>query len=163
MYTINFLYWVNTATISSAIFKNFANTNARGDAIGGLITNYSHNPSTYYTNTNSGVYVDIGFGDTPPTSNDYKLEDSNACDTPTLTFISNGYPSNYTYPYIRNVTTTYVNNSGSDVTVKEIGLVQKGSTANNNEQNVLITRNVLDTPIVVPNGSQVSFTVSLEI
>lgn len=163
MFTKNFLYWTSTNTLSTSIFKTFANTSQNAGNVGGLLTNYNHNTSSYYANATAGSYVDVGFGNTPPTSDDYKLEDSNACDTPTLTFISNGYPSINTYPYVRNVTTTYANNSGSDVTIKEIGLVSKSGTANSKQNNMLITRTVLDTPIVVPNGSQIAVTVSLEI
>lgn len=129
--------------------------------IGNNIAGGALNANAYYSNSNTGMYVDIGFGNTAPASNDYKLADSNACDTPTLTFVSSAVAR--TYPDIRNVTTVYRNDTGSDVIVNEIGLVTKGSSSNNDAYNGLLSRTVLDTPITVAAGETKAFTIALEV
>lgn len=151
----NFIKW----TIST-VLKSFANTDIGTNNYGGNITQFS-TYSSYYINSSSGRYVDIGFGDTPETQSDYKLADSNACDTPTLTWVSS--VESRDYPSIRTVTSTYRNDTGSDVIVKEVGMVTHGGGASNNAYNALLTRKVLDTPVTVAAGEVKAFTVSLDV
>lgn len=156
----NFIYWTQNNVGS---YRNFlGNTTTQGN-VGGNITGYANAVNCYYTNNVSGSYVDVGFGNTSETADDYKLANSNAIDTPTLTFISNGYVTAGTYPYLRNLTTTYSNDTGNDVTITEIGYAQKSGQANNGAYNCLLTRTVLDTPIIVPAGKTVSVTITMEI
>lgn len=155
----NFLKW----STSNIAVTNMNGTSSTTSQIGGNIISNVNNVNSYYSNATAGSYVDVGFGNTPETQSDYKLAISNAVDTPTLTFISNGFVAQGTYPYMRNLTTTYVNNSGNDVTITEIGYVQKTNTANAPTGNALLSREVLDTPILVPNGQQVSITISFEL
>ena len=151
----NFINWS-----ASTVLKSFSNvdigTNASGGNISSLYTN-----SVYYTNTQMGRYVDVGFGNTAPTSSDYKLEDSNACDTPTLTWISSIEARQY--PSLRSVTSVYRNDTGSNVVVKEIGMVTHGNGASNNAYNALLTRTVLDSPITVAPGEVKAFTITLDV
>lgn len=156
----NFLKWAN---FSSASLVSMSGSSVSTSQMGGGIAGYVNNVSAYYSNNASGSYVDVGFGNTPESQSDNKLAISNAVDSPALTFISNGFVANGTYPYLRNLTTTYVNNSGNDVTITEIGYVQKGGQANNAGYNALMSREVLDTPILVPSGQQVSITISFEL
>ena len=156
----NFIRWTQSY---EATPKNFLGNNTSQANIGGNITGYINSVNSYYTNAASGSYVDVGFGNTPETADDYKLANSNAIDTPTLTFISNGYVTAGTCPYIRNLTTTYSNDTEDDVTITEVGYVQKAARANDGAYNCLLTRTVLDTPIVALAGKQVAVTVSLEI
>lgn len=116
--------------------------------------NYVHYTSTANTN---GWWVDIGFGDTAPTASDYKLADSNALDNPTLNFVSG---TNYrpTGKLIA-LTGTFQNNTTNAVTVKEVGLCSRNGTQANN---VLLVREVLDTPIVMAPGEIRSFTIALD-
>lgn len=155
----NFMRWI----LNSQTYVNFTGTTTSQTNMGGNITSYSNNVNSYFSNGTSGSYVDVGFGNTPETENDYKLANSNAIDTPTLTFISNGYVASSTYPYIRNLTTTYANNTGNDVTITEVGYVQKGTGASSGTSNILFTRTVLDTPITVPAGSTVAVTITMEV
>lgn len=156
----NFLKWAN---YSSTSLVSMSGANVSTSQMGGGIAGYVNNVSSYYSNNASGSYVDVGFGNTPESQSDNKLAISNAIDSPVLTFISNGFVANGTYPYLRNLTTTYANNSGNDVTITEIGYVQKGGQANNAGYNALMSREVLDIPILVPSGQQVSITISFEL
>lgn len=156
----NFLKWAN---FSSASLVSMSGSSVSTSQIGGGLAGYVNNTNSYYSSNSAGSYVDVGFGNTPETQSDNKLAISNAIDSPTLTFISNGFVANGTYPYLRNLTTTYANNSGNDVTITEIGYVQKGGQASNAGYNALMSREVLDTPILVPSGQQVSITISFEL
>jgi len=156
----NFIYWTQN---NVGTYKNFLGNDTTQANIGENITNYSNAVNCYYTNNLRGSYVDVGFGNTPETADDYKLANSNAIDTPKLTFISNGFVTAGTYPYIRNLTTTYSNDTENYVTITEVGYVQKAAQASNGGYNCLLTRTVLDTPIFVPAGKSVSVTITMEI
>lgn len=117
--------------------------------------------NVYYNNGASGYYVDVGFDDTAPTVNDYKLGDSNAIDTDKLTWVSSA--SVNTVPYIRMVSSTYRNDGSDAVVVKEIGIVSKTSAANMKSRNGLLTHSVLSTPVTIAPGETYTFTISLEI
>lgn len=155
----NFMNWIQ----NNVSYTSFAGGNVSQGSMGGNITGNANNVNCYYSTGVGGSYVDVGFGNTPATENDYKLANSNAVDTPTLTFISNGYVAAGTYPYIRNLTTTYSNDSANDVTITEIGYAQKSTAVNASGSNVLLVREVLDTPILVPAGKTVSVTITMEV
>lgn len=159
MQLTNYLKW----HFSNQNFTSFGGGSITQVNGGGNVTAYANNASSFFSNNTAGSYIDVGFGNTPEDKDDYKLAVSNAVDSPVLTFISNGFVASATYPYIRNLTTTYANNSGSDITITEVGYAQKANTANSTAHNVLLTRTVLDTPIIVPNGKQVAITISLEL
>ena len=151
----NFINWS-----ASSVLKSFANADINTTRQGGNITTLYAN-SSYYTNNLQGRYVDIGFGDTPETSTDYKLADSNAVDSPTLTWVVSSEAR--VYPSLRVVSSTYRNDTGSDVIVKEVGMVTHGSGVSDNSYNALLTRTVLDTPIIVAAGETKTFTISLDV
>lgn len=118
---------------------------------------------SYYNQSvgnNGGIYVDVGFGDTAPALTDYKLADSNAVDTPTLTHVSGSFLNDF--PYIRSAISIYRNDTSSDVTVKEIGLCSKTQTASNPARTALLARTVLPEPVVIAPGETYSFTYSVE-
>lgn len=117
----------------------------------------------YFANSQSGMYVDVGFGNTPETSGDYKLSDSNAIgdNAGKLTWISS-VPSTK-YPALRTVISSYRNNTGEDVTIREIGIATKGGSINQPTYNVLLTRKVLESPVVVHPGETVTFTEAIEL
>ena len=113
--------------------------------------------ATHYTLNGQGWYCDVGFDDTAESYEDYKLGDSNAYDTPTLTFVS-GTTIN-TAPAIRVTITVYKNNTENAVVVKELGMVVKTTnTASNPACNALFARTVLEHPITVPAGAAMAFT-----
>lgn len=137
--------------------------------IAGNASNYStlsiaSNPGTagYYSTSGYGWYVNVGYGDTAVDKDDYKLADDNIIDTQALTYI--GGAVSLTTPSIRTVVTTYRNDSGATVVVKELGLVGKSfNSASATNRNVMIARKVLATPITVPNGVTMSFTYSIDL
>ena len=137
--------------------------------IAGNSSNYSalsivSNPSLagYYSASGYGWYVNVGFGNTPVDKSDYKLADDNIMDTQLLTYVTGAV--SLASPTIRTVITTYRNDSGSAVVVKELGLVGKSyNTASQTNRNVMIARKVLDNPITVPNGATMSFTYSIDL
>jgi hypothetical protein len=50
------------------------------------------------------------------------------------------------------MTRVFTNNSGADITVKEFGLLAKGKDNTDNPRSFLIARDVLSTPITIPDG-----------
>jgi hypothetical protein len=50
------------------------------------------------------------------------------------------------------LTRVFTNNSGADVTVKEMGLLAKGKDNTDNPRSWLIARDVLTSPITIPDG-----------
>jgi hypothetical protein len=50
------------------------------------------------------------------------------------------------------MTRVFTNNSGADITVKEMGLLTKGKDNTDNPRSFLIARDVLSTPITIPDG-----------
>lgn len=141
---------------------NIAGVNFSGLTNGGNISIVSY-PTTggWYDNTSYGRYVDVGFGNTSVTKDDYKLANSNTIDNRTLTWIASQL-TNVT-PSITTAITTYRNDTSTDVVVTELGIVIKninGATRPNN--NYLLARKVLDTPITVPAGATMAFTYSID-
>jgi len=99
-----------------------------------------------------GYGIVIGSGDAPVNIDDYNLDTKiphgdesgkmhyNATTVESPAKTNNGY----TFRVIR----TFTNNSGGDITIKEIGLIAK-----HRMNNYLIARDVLSSPVTVPNGT----------
>lgn len=110
-------------------------------------------PMAYMSgNGYSSLAGNIAFGtdDTPVTFNDYKL-------TNLKYFTINGSPTCDGITYDATTKTfsnifrcNYTNDTGADITVKEIGVTTV--------QNCLIYREVLETPFTVPAGKTFTFT-----
>lgn len=103
----------------------------------------------------SGVIV--GSGNTTATENDYCLE--NQITGLTATNSNSIYYDADNYRFIQRVEFTISNNTGNDVTIKEIGRVcscntssTRGNTTSSNAKCFLIDRTVLDAPVEIPNG-----------
>ena len=109
----------------------------------------------------------IGTGTSPPTANDYNLEQP----------ISNGTGSgemeygsiSYIQPTIINTNTTtfqisqtYQNNSGATITVSEVGMEINLFNVSSSTY-VLISHDLLSSPVAVPNGGvlAVRYTISV--
>ena len=95
--------------------------------------------------------IGVGTGDTPVTYGDYKLDNIIA-----LT------QSNYNVENIKDENGEEIglslkvvcdNTTGSDVTIKEIGVYSGCNTNTSNGIPFLVMREVLNTPVTVPNGS----------
>lgn len=106
----------------------------------------------------SVTFIGIGTGTTAATEDDYKLEapvTGVTCDS-TITAIG-GNDSKKTY------TATFSNTTDADVVVTEIGFLTNfyynSSTGNND--NFLLDRIVLDTPITIPAGESKAITYEL--
>lgn len=104
--------------------------------------------------------VAIGSGDTAPTENDYTLETQITGISATQSFSTVVDAENE--KYVLRYDYTITNDTGNDITIKEIGLFArfsttgtKGSTpssSNSDKKSVMIDRTLLDTPVVIANG-----------
>ena len=108
------------------------------------------------TNSSSqGTYIRVGTGTTAPTEDDYNLETWNSdivCDS-----ISSAYTPNSTKSY----TATFSNTTANDVQVTEIGLfvtMAIFTDSATNDEDVLLDRTILSTPITIPAGQSKSIT-----
>jgi len=62
------------------------------------------------------------------------------------------------------VTRTFTNNSGSSITVSEVGIIAWSGTGTlQTNQYYLITHDLLPTPITVPNGSSISTSYEIQV
>lgn len=121
--------------------------------------NYQYN---YYTASALGWFLDVGFGSTSPTFNDYKLENSNSMDNAVLTHV-NGQVFNTANVDIKAVQSTYKNNTENNVTVTELGIIGKNSNANSKAGCVLIARVVLNDPVTIPPGGICAFQYRIQV
>lgn len=107
--------------------------------------------------TDSVTFIRIGTGTTAATENDYKLEapvTGVTCDS-VITAIS-GNDSKKTY------TATFSNTTDADVVVTEIGfLTNFYYYSSSDNDNFLLDRIVLDTPITIPAGESKAITYEL--
>jgi hypothetical protein len=99
--------------------------------------------------TNYGIVV--GSSDTPVTRDDYKLGSQilHGTGTGQLTYgaVSIDAPVAYGTGYLIRVVRVFTNNSGADITVKEIGIYSYSTS-----YYFCIIRDVLTTPVTIPNG-----------
>jgi len=125
-----------------------------GTTLGLPNINSGSDPLMYVeANEKEGAYgIVIGSGDSPVNIDDYDLDTKishgdeagkmhyNATTVESTAKINNGY--------IFRIIRTFTNNSGGDITVKEIGIIAK-----HRENKYLIARDVLSSPVTVPNGA----------
>jgi hypothetical protein len=101
--------------------------------------------------TSYGIVV--GSSDTPVTRDDYRLGSQIAHGSGTgqlmYSAMSHDAPTPYSTGYLTRAMRVFTNNSGGDVTVKEVGVVIYYT---NNPYYFLIIRDVLSTPVTIPNG-----------
>lgn len=130
----------------------------------GLASMASTNDNCSYSGTGSNAYyVIIGAGDTPVDFNDYDMADSSVLGTGKM------ISSNQTAAWVKEtgdtLTTTWTNTSDAAITIKEVGVAFKNSsTANSKGANILVSRQLLSTPVTIqPNESYVfSYTISVK-
>lgn len=138
---------------------------------GGLTNNGSArtlgytNPTTpgYFSSVqNGGMTLDIGFDDTVPTLEDYRLGDGNYANRK-LTIVSQVRNKTADTTCL-SLTLSAQNTSEAPVTVKEIGLyVYQSPSSNVVNYWILVARSVLDTPVTIGVGETYAFTYSIEI
>jgi hypothetical protein len=125
-----------------------------------------------YTNASPpvGLYMILGSGDTPPTPDDYKLD--NWIPTTELS-VQNYYgtgPILESPPsYMLSITTSYKNNTNENITVKEIGIARSfllpfksENTTNYEIRHILLVRDVLQNPVIIKPGEITSFTIVIK-
>lgn len=124
-----------------------------------LSFNSSSVPPTYYNFTmNSNFYpnyrgIVFGSGTTPPQKTDYKIENHIADG---LTYSNN---STSTANNVANWVQTVQNTSSEPITISEVGLFcALGST----HLCVLLTRTVLDNPVVLQPNDVKTFTITID-
>lgn len=92
--------------------------------------------------------IKVGTGTTTPTQNDYNMQ--NEATGITCDATSTGFTSNLTKTY----TATFSNSTASDINITELGLFVQDY----NENDILLDRTVLSTPITIPAGQSKSIT-----
>lgn len=98
----------------------------------------------------------VGSGNTAPTVNDVALE--SRITTLQKASSSSALAANYGDNFTITASTTYINNTGSDITVSELGVVANSAS---DALTILLAREVID-PVVIPaNGGQKTFTVTI--
>lgn len=119
--------------------------------------------SDFYSDTGTvEVYVPFsrgiafGSGTTPPQKTDYKLENYI---TTGLTYSGNN--TNLT-DGVANWVQTVQNTSTAQITITEVGLFSKNSRSGQNYTVFLLTRTVLDTPVVLQPNEVKTFTITID-
>lgn len=143
-----------------------AYTNRAGSALTG---NYGYNIlqalatpralNSYGSSADKGATILLGTGDTTPTSSDYAL-DTDVTDQ--FTYVS-GISSGVGSGNVASITEVYQNTSNDSITIKEIGLLTGIPYQWQSGGYVLLTRKVLDTPIVIGAGKTYSFNITLSL
>ena len=118
---------------------------------------FNNNCPTVKTYTGSNIRpldhisIVVGSGDVAPTYDDYKMGNPLDLSTVTQSYSTNGG--------VMTFVKTFKNDSGSEVTVKEVGLF---GTPENYGCCVVLTRTVLSSPVTIANGETKTFTVVVD-
>ena len=97
------------------------------------------------------ISIVVGSGDVAPTYDDYKMGNPLNLSTVTQSYSTN----NGVMTFVK----TFKNDSGSEVTVKEVGLF---GTPDDYNCCVVLTRTVLSSPVTIANGETKTFTVVVD-
>lgn len=116
-------------------------------------------PTDYMTTNNSRYYpnyrgIVFGSGTTPPQKTDYKIENHIADG---LTYFNNGTSETNN---IVNWIQTVQNTSSEPITISEVGLFSSGGGPY--DICVLLTRTVLDNPVVLQPNEVKTFTITID-
>ena len=163
-FVANFLYLLgsfladtqyNWTDVSGTVQQFYSGSVSLSD----ILNAHTGNPS------NSGIMV--GTGTATPTPGDYKLGNLIASGTTSGTL-------NYSNPTFNQpsvsgnttsmtITQSYQNQSGASITVTEVGLVAVTDNNSNTNDSVLITHDLLSSPITVANLSilEITYTISI--
>lgn len=137
-------------------------TNMQGDSV----TTNAYARSTYsFINslnhirtdptTDSITFIRVGTGTIEPTEDDYRLSFASgiSCDSVTTSIGGNASKKLYT--------ATFSNNTAADVVITEIGFFTNFFYTSSSNDNFLLDRIVLDTPITIPAGESKAITYEL--
>lgn len=139
-------------------------------SVAGFVKIY-HANHVLYTAPLSPQNICIGTGNTPVTYDDYTLS-GEILDNQKLTYIS--YKINYDAEgrkVSKTVTYTYTNETDSNITISEWGLFRQWRTNNgssavlfsNSAYNILLYREVLETPITIEPGTSATLKFKIDI
>ena len=158
--TEKYIYYESSTTIDGVIFRTITNyksgTSHKNDGYNQFGCAYGRvdngNPESITKFSYMGIpLIGVGTGDTPVTYEDYKLNNIIALPQSNFNIVDikdeSGEAIGLSLKVVCNNTT------GSDVTIKEIGVYSGCYTKTNNGIPFLVMREVLHTPVSVPNGS----------
>lgn len=143
--------------------KNMAGSATQNSICGTISYFGSTSTACHYCGSSSGTfYVMIGGGDTPPTKDDYDMADTSIVASDKMR--SMYQTASYTTNSGATVTTQWKNFSSSPITIKELGLAYKRSSATYDKSvNILWARKVLETPVTVQPGETYAFSYNLKV
>jgi hypothetical protein len=130
-------YPLHIATSYSPYYMNLSTLGDAGDVTQGIIVGTSDTPNTLTTYALGGK-ISHGSGSGQLVYGAETLED-----------VTN--PSGNDLQF--RITRTFTNNSGSTITVKEVGLLVKKYDASISSKSFLVARDVLPSPVDVPDGA----------
>jgi len=137
------------------------------------------------TNNDSSYGIVVGTGTTPPTPNDFALENQIVNGTSTGQLVYNAHtvspagasggigpssttptsgvltPSGNTTSV--QVSRTFQNQSGASITVSEVGIISQTEVWSVNSYTILIIHDLLSSPITIPNMSILSITYTISV
>ena len=119
-----------------------------------IVCNRASGGSNYANVLYNGFVLFVGDGTTEPADTDYKLANAVELDVVSASCIHNANGKTY-------VSRTFTNNTGANVTIKELGCYLFSSQvvdATNSTPIVMIGRTVLETPVTIANGDSQTFT-----
>lgn len=116
---------------------------------------YEAQNASMYTSVMSSLHVEAGIGTTPASSTDYAITNPNAGLTAVHRSNTLGSDPNASQDYVGIFTATYRNNTESDITVNEVGLV--GNPSGVSAWYVLAAREVIE-PVTIAPGEAYTFT-----
>jgi hypothetical protein len=147
--------------------QSINNVNTSG-AQYGISLNDTMNINASSNNSNYGIQ--IGSGTSAPTIIDHSLSQviSNGTSIGQMQYgavsVTGAVTNTSTNTGYFTVTRTFTNNSGSSITVSEVGLVAwSGNYTGQTNQFYLILHDLLPTPITVPNGSSLSISYEIQV
>jgi len=162
--TSKYLYFGGTSTTGGVTYRNIINSSATSTNVTsgfnqlgvlyGMVANGNPESVTNFYSMGIGL-IGVGTDDTPVTYEDYKL--GNIVALPQTQYnivniVEDGKHIGLGY------TVSINNNTGADVEIKEVGLY---SGLYNQSKPFLIYREVLETPITIPNGQSIVVTMRL--
>ncbi len=136
----------------TAVFKDFTNTDS---------TVSSNNWSIFTSSDNKRFYV--GYGTTAPTSSDYSMEDLDT-DLTQISIIKTPNASiSYSDDFVCSYTATYKNNTENNIVITEIGFGFYNTYGgySSDDRNVLLAREVLETPVTIEPNKSYSFSITI--
>lgn len=143
--------------IYNYLFENRITTTAGTASEISLSSNNNSTVAFYSTSSavqlGNGSGIVVGAGNTPPTINDYKLENQ----------ITNGITSSIGFSENGRVI-TITNTSADNITIKEIGFVGSAYKSSSG-YSCLIDRTLLETPLTIPAGGVgiITYNLSLQV